>query len=345
MRQKSFALVVGFLVLLAGGAVAVFAYDNSRKDTIAQGVRVAGVDVGGLKAAEARARLGRELLGRLRRPVVVHTKARRYVLTAKQARVGTDVEATVDEALSRSREGNLLTRTYRDLTGGRVNAELQPEVVFSTRAVRRLVAKIGRDVDRPVVEADASFGPSGPRLQEGRPGRKLARVRLRRAINDALAAPDTSRRVRAYATTVKPKRTTAEVAARYPAVLVVDRANFRLRLYKRLKLVKTYTVAVGQAGLETPAGLYHIQNKAVNPTWQVPNSDWAGADAGKVVPPGPDNPLKARWMGIFAGAGIHGTDQTYSLGSAASHGCVRMAIPDVIELYEQTPVGAPVYIA
>jgi lipoprotein-anchoring transpeptidase ErfK/SrfK len=63
-----------------------------------------------------------------------------------------------------------------------------------------------------------------------------------------------------------------------------------------------------------------------------------------VVPPGPDNPLKARWMGFLGGAGIHGTDDVGSLGGAASHGCVRMSIPDVIELYERVDVGTPVYI-
>ena len=74
----------------------------------------------------------------------------------------------------------------------------------------------------------------------------------------------------------------------------------------------------------------------------MPHSAWAGDLAGTVVPGGaPDNPLKARWLGIFDGAGIHGTDETYSLGHAASHGCIRMAIPDVIELYDQVPVGAP----
>jgi lipoprotein-anchoring transpeptidase ErfK/SrfK len=84
----------------------------------------------------------------------------------------------------------------------------------------------------------------------------------------------------------------------------------------------------------------------VNPAWSVPNSDWAGSLAGTVVPGGvPENPLKARWLGIYDGAGIHGTDQTYTLGTAASHGCVRMAIPDVIELYDRVPVGAPIYIA
>ncbi|MEA2146415.1 MAG: L,D-transpeptidase ErfK/SrfK, partial [Solirubrobacteraceae bacterium] len=54
--------------------------------------------------------------------------------------------------------------------------------------------------------------------------------------------------------------------------------------------------------------------------------------------------IKARWMGIYNGAGIHGTEELSSLGSAASHGCIRMAIPDVIKLYSQTPLGTPVYI-
>jgi lipoprotein-anchoring transpeptidase ErfK/SrfK len=49
-------------------------------------------------------------------------------------------------------------------------------------------------------------------------------------------------------------------------------------------------------------------------------------------------------MGIYNGAGIHGTDATYSLGTAASHGCIRMSIPDVEELYDQVDVGTPVYI-
>jgi lipoprotein-anchoring transpeptidase ErfK/SrfK len=98
-------------------------------------------------------------------------------------------------------------------------------------------------------------------------------------------------------------------------------------------------------GLETPAGLYKIQDKQVNPSWHVPNSPWAGKLAGKVIPPGPDDPIKARWMGFNGGAGIHGTAEVGSLGSAASHGCVRMAIPDVEELYDQVDVGTPVYVA
>jgi lipoprotein-anchoring transpeptidase ErfK/SrfK len=96
--------------------------------------------------------------------------------------------------------------------------------------------------------------------------------------------------------------------------------------------------------MDTPAGLYNIANKAVDPAWHVPNSDWAGSLAGQSIPPGPSNPLKARWMGIFEGAGIHGTEDTGSLGTAASHGCVRMAVDDVIDLFDQVEVGTPIYI-
>ncbi len=63
-----------------------------------------------------------------------------------------------------------------------------------------------------------------------------------------------------------------------------------------------------------------------------------------MIPPGPADPIKARWIGIFDGAGIHGTDELSSLGSAASHGCVRMSIPDVIDLYNRVQVGDPIYV-
>ena len=58
----------------------------------------------------------------------------------------------------------------------------------------------------------------------------------------------------------------------------------------------------------------------------------------------PDNPLKARWMGVDGSIGIHGTGEPWSIGSRASHGCIRMAVPDVIELFKRVPVGTPVLI-
>ncbi|TMK75144.1 MAG: L,D-transpeptidase, partial [Actinobacteria bacterium] len=152
------------------------------------------------------------------------------------------------------------------------------------------------------------------------------------------------RKIQAPVQKTKPDVTTGELAQKYPVYLTIDRGAFQLRLWKNLQLVKTYPIAVGMQGLETPAGTYTIDDKQVNPSWHVPNDAWAGSLAGQVIPPGPEDPIKARWMGFFNGAGIHGTDETSSIGSAASHGCIRMLIPDVIELYDQVPLGTPIYI-
>ena len=99
-------------------------------------------------------------------------------------------------------------------------------------------------------------------------------------------------------------------------MIVVNRGQFRLRLFKDLKPTQTFGIAVGQVGLETPAGQYTIANKAINPAWHVPNSAWAGKLAGKVIAgDDPTNPIKARWLGIFDGVGIHGTSDDASIGS------------------------------
>ena len=159
------------------------------------------------------------------------------------------------------------------------------------------------------------------------------------------AAPG-SRLVRAELSKTAPKVTTARLAQRYTTILAVDRTHFRISLFKHLKRVQTYPIAVGQVGLETPAGQYTIQNKAVNPAWHVPNSAWAGSLAGQVIPGGaPNNPIKARWLGVYDGVGVHGTSDRGSIGSNASHGCIRMLIEDVEKLYDEVPVGTPIFIA
>ena len=344
MRQKSFILVAAFVLLLVAGAVGAYAYDSSREDVIADGVTVAGLDVGGLRVSAARGLVRRELADSLERPVVVRHGKRRFKLSAAKARVRADVGGMVDEAVQASRDGNVLTRVYRDLAGGRERAPVPARVTYSRRAVAALVTRVGRALDRPAQDASVEF-PSLNQVREKKGLQVRARV-LRRRVEQALAVPDAVRSIAAPTRILKPKVTQAQLADRYPVVLVAERSAFQLKLYRRLQLAKSYTVAVGALGFSTPAGLYHIQNKAVNPAWSVPKAAWAGSLAGTVVPGGtPENPLKARWLGIFDGAGIHGTDQTYSLGHAASHGCIRMAIPDVIELYDQVPVGAPIYIA
>jgi lipoprotein-anchoring transpeptidase ErfK/SrfK len=267
-------------------------------------------------------------------------------MSAREAQVAVDVNGLVDAALQRSRSGSIVSRVWRDITGSRVNAEIPARVHYSKAAVAKFVAKIGADVARPAKNAELKFTGDGVTKVAEQRGRRLKDDLLRGQIEAALARPGARRSFAAHAQPIKPGITADTLAERNPVVITINRATFRLRLFENLKLTKTYKIAVGQVGLETPAGLYHIQDKQTNPAWHVPNSDWAGKLAGKVIPPGdPGNPIKARWMGIYNGAGIHGTDAIGSLGTAASHGCIRMAIPDVIELYGHVTVGAPVFIA
>jgi lipoprotein-anchoring transpeptidase ErfK/SrfK len=250
----------------------------------------------------------------------------------------------VDQALEASREGGLPSRLWRYATGGEVSEEIEPRIRYSEEALGELINTVAAEVNRDPV--DASVEASGTSISpvQSQNGISVKTEELRAELEQAVQDP-LARTVKASVERVEPEVTTDELAEQYPVYLTVDRSNFQLHLYEDLKLTKTYTVAIGAIGFDTPAGLYHIQNKAVDPAWSVPEADWAGDLAGTVVPGGvPENPLKERWLGIFDGAGIHGTDDVGSLGSAASHGCVRMGIPDVIELYDQVPVGTPIYI-
>jgi lipoprotein-anchoring transpeptidase ErfK/SrfK len=336
------AAVAALAVVLVGGA---WAYDNSRQDTIAPGVKVAGVDVGGLSAAAAQKRLERRLLDPLRQPIVIRRGTRSWQLGAREAHIAADIQGSVDAAMQEGQDGSFLTRTWRSVTGGEVSADLPAGLTYNDHAVVRLIDRVRRSVDKPARDASVTFTGETVKPVADHPGRRVNAVSLHRDIRAAILSPTADREFVARAWKVTPKVTTAELGRKYPTLITVDRTGFRLTLFRNLKRVKTYTIAVGRAGLETPAGLYTIQDKQVNPSWHVPDSDWAGKLAGKVIPPGPDDPIKARWMGIFAGAGIHGTTDINSLGSAASHGCVRMSIHDVVDLYDRVSVGTPVYIA
>jgi lipoprotein-anchoring transpeptidase ErfK/SrfK len=346
MRRRSLAVAAAALVVMFVGTGGVLAYDHARRDTIAPGVRVNGIDMGGLTAAQAAKRLRTALVAPLTRPVRVAYHRHIFTLTTRTAAVGVDIHGSVERALARSREGNAFSRAWRSLHGSRLRTDIPAAVSWSRPGVRRLIARVQRRVDRPARDASLDF--SGGRVDPRREvnGRRLHARTLARDVERTLLDPGPRRPVRPVATVLRPKVTEDQLAARYPAVIFVNRNAFTLTLYTHLKPAKTYPIAVGMIGLETPAGLYHVQNKAIDPAWSVPNSPWAGSLAGQVIPGGaPNNPIKARWLGIFAGAGIHGTSEDGSIGSAASHGCIRMHIADVEELYPQVPVGAPVYIS
>jgi len=116
--------------------------------------------------------------------------------------------------------------------------------------------------------------------------------------------------------------------------LVISIPDRKVALIEDGRVVKVYPVAVGAASTPSPQGSFHISSRLLHPTWYQP---------GRVVPPGPANPLGTRWMGLgYKGYGIHGTNMPLSIGKAASHGCIRMRNRDVEELYALVQIGDPV---
>jgi len=342
MGRKSKIAVITVVLLAALAVGGAYLYDRSQEGQIAGGVTIDGVDVGGMTAEDAEAKLRRQLLRPLDRPLRAKFGEQTWKLSPAALKVRADVHGAVEEAVTASREGDIFTRFGRYVGGDEIELELSADLTYSHSAINKFVRKVADELDQE--PRDASVDPGADELEVvgSQPGRKVRDNRLERELRAAVVGSDRTVTVHVHET--KPEVTTSEVARRYPSYLTLDRGTFTLRLWEDLKLAKTYTVAVGQEGLETPEGLYEIQAREENPIWHVPESDWAGDLAGQTIPPGPSNPIKARWMAIYEGAGIHGTEETASLGSAASHGCVRMAIPDVEELYDYVEVGTPIFI-
>jgi lipoprotein-anchoring transpeptidase ErfK/SrfK len=338
-------IAIAVVVLIAGAVGAMFAWDASRDGAIANDVRVGPVDVGGMTRAQARAAITARLVKPLGEPLVIQAAGRLYPLTAREARITANVEAMVAAAVRRSRDGGVLARTWRAISGRGVGARIAPEIAYSDRAVQRLVDRVRVAVSRPARDAKVNFTAASLTIRPAQIGRTIDTTKLRADIRRALVTATGRRIVAAPVKHIEPKVTADKLADEYPIVVTVDRGGYRLSLFKDLKRVRVYPIAVGQAGLETPAGLYKIQNKAVNPAWHVPDSPWAGALAGTVIAGGtPQNPIKSRWLGIYDGVGVHGTDARGSIGTNASHGCIRMLVEDVEELYDEVPVGTPIFV-
>jgi lipoprotein-anchoring transpeptidase ErfK/SrfK len=307
--------------------------------TIAQGVKAGGVDLSGLTQAQAEARLTEVLTAPLSQDLVLGAAGVPFTLTMQAAKLKFDAHVTAQHALE--------AQPPPPPAGGGASAGVDVPLVLthSRLAVKAFVAQVARRAYHAPRDATLRITVRRMIVSHSRPGLRLASKRVAKQIDAALDAGPNVRRLHTALVPVKPKVTYKVLQRRYPRVITIDRDSFTLRLFRKLRVWKRYGIAVGMAGLETPAGTYHIQNKQVNPAWHVPTSAWAGSLAGQVIPGGaPDNPLKARWLGIANGVGIHGTAEDWSIGTRASHGCIRMHVSDVIDLYPRVPVGTAVLI-
>ncbi|MFN8109693.1 MAG: L,D-transpeptidase family protein [Thermoleophilia bacterium] len=290
---------------------------------IAPGVSIAGVDVSGLSRADAVAKVTAEAIAPRQAPLPIVIRGLRSTVTP--SRVG--YTALVDRAVL----GAL--NVGRTQPPGPVEIPVTQKV--NLRKLRSSLAWHARASRIAPRDTAVHYADGRVVITRSRVGVDLdlaaATTQVQRAITsgarEALTLPLTR---------------VAPAVVRVPTTVFIDRGRFRL-VVVRSSGIRTFPVAVGMPAYPTPTGTFHIVQKQRNPTWYPPDSRWA-AGLGP-VPPGIGNPLGTRWMGLSApGVGIHGTPASYSIGSRASHGCIRMYIRDAERVYDMVEVGTPVTI-
>jgi L,D-transpeptidase-like protein/putative peptidoglycan binding protein len=305
-------------VLVIAALAPVLSGDAAPPVLIPPGVTLAGMPVGGMSNEQAQA----ALLPAFAKPVRLAYGDRRWRIVPARFGAKVTISEGVAEAL---------------LAPADSAVALTPEV--DEQEVRTFVRALDKRVSYPAKDAELK-GLKGlrPQFTPDRPGVRVLRQLTAQRIVRALQSPQI-RRIRVATKVVEPERT----VLRFGPVIVIRRGANELRYYQGAKLVRKFGVATGQAIYPTPTGTFSIVDMQLNPWWRPPDSDWAkGLDP---IPPGPGNPLGTRWMGLSApGVGIHGTPDDTSIGYSASHGCIRMHIPDAEWLFHHVKLGTPVVI-
>ena len=284
--------------------------------TLAEGVRVGGVPVGGLTPPQARA----AIVNWFATPLPV-----RYANLVFAANSTKLAAPNVIRAVERAKAAPPFARV--------------PLVVVTRRSkIRAYVAALARRIDRAPVDSVLFLRNRRPFATKEKPGRRLLRTAAERAIARSLTQ-NARARVELRAAAVAPRVTRRS----FGPVVVIQRGANRLNLYRGTRAWRVFGIATGTRAYPTPLGRFQIVVMWKNPWWYPPNSPWAKGE--KPIPPGPGNPLGTRWMGISSpGVGIHGTPDAASIGYSASHGCIRMRIPDAEWLFDHVSIGTPVFI-
>jgi lipoprotein-anchoring transpeptidase ErfK/SrfK len=313
---RRLGLILCLIAVCALGAGVAAARADTPPPTIADGVYIGSIAVGGLTGQAATA----AVKGAYYAPLEVRVRHVPFTIRTNHFHVLVDVTTAVQTALAAAADTTVpLTPTF------------DPSLVqtwVATLAAKTQVAPVAGSV---VLRRDR------PQLTHARPGHALQKMATQALLRQAILDGD-------HSPISAPLRTLAAPAAKATPIIVIHRGLNRLVLFNGTRYVRSFPVATGQAIYPTPLGHFQIVVKELNPWWYPPTQD-AWAKGLKPVPPGPGNPLGTRWMGLSApGVGIHGTDEPWSIGHSESHGCIRMQVPNAEWLYSRVRVGTQVFI-
>jgi hypothetical protein len=332
-----FSILAMLVVLGASGiSVAAIQYARHYDGKIMPGATIAGVDVGGLSKAEALAKVRAAVRPELQRDFKIWWQSKRWSATPAEMGARSDARRAVEEALFASANASFVDKVRMRL-GGDLEFERGVAIRYPKGGVEGFVQGLASSLDQEPVDAHIDYSDTWVTVVPDELGREVnvdaSTSKLLHALRNG--ATSTGLEVR----TKKPEVTEDQ----FDKVLLLHIGENKLYLYENGKITHTYTVATGQSAYPTPQGEFEVVNKRYMPTWVNPAPEGWGSDMPASIPPGPGNPLGVRAIDWSAsGIRFHSTSDLGSIGHNASHGCVRMTAPDVIELYDIVDIGTPI---
>jgi len=321
-RHKLIAVVLVALLLVLP-VFPAFAVDG--EPTITAAVTAAGTPLQGKTALEAREIIAGAFGISMFESLPVVAGGRVFPLDADSA-LSLDVTASVDAAFAAT-EATALVPVY----------------VVNAPAVTAFVTTLANKVDRAAVNSRRIVSHRALKISAASYGAKTDRTSAATMITAALvseASGSGAATVTVPVSVVRPKITRGNIGK----TIIVVLGQFRVRLYSGGKLERSYACAIGMRAHPTPRGVFKVISKSSAPTWRNPYSSWSRSMPA-FIRPGYYNPLGLRALYLNAsGIRIHGTAKTYSMGHAASHGCIRLTNHNVVDIYPRVKVGTPVYI-
>ncbi len=326
------------LLSLSAGFAWSVVDDYTAREIVPQGVSVEGHELGGLTREQAREVVESSIAAPLFEPVVVTFEGRTFELDPKDS-LSIDVDAMLEEAFNPKTGATVAERAYRRIADISVPVEIEPKLAVAGDSLIDWLGDVASQIDTPSVDATFTITEDYEPVMRGSAIGYSTDIAAAEGLVTA-ALLNGGKSVTLPVNVVEPAIAEEDLGT----TLLVKRSERRVYLYRGLTLEKSYGIAVGTPSFPTPRGDWEITLKRYRPTWSNPGSAWA-ADMPASIPPGPSNPLGTRAINISAsGIRFHGTTADWSIGRAASHGCMRMHRSDVEDLYERVEVGDRVLI-
>jgi lipoprotein-anchoring transpeptidase ErfK/SrfK len=325
--------------LVGASGVAATARVHDGADRMLKGMRIDGVSVSGMTRRQALAVVQRDAARKLQNPVTVVANDRRFIVTPAQLGRVAELSETVDRALRGGRLPWIAKLWYR-VSGQSTNHDFPMLYNDNSAQVASFVASVAGRADRTMQNAAIVLSNGRLDVRHARSGWSLDQPAGRSMVASALAAGHATS-VTMPAEVMLPRVTDSQAGA----TITIDKSSNQLTLYNGLEVVKRYPVATAKSGFTTPSGTWKVVDKIVNPSWTNPAPNGWGAGMPLVIPPGPGNPLGTRALRLNSpGILIHGTFEAGSVGTYASHGCIRMSIADSVDLFQRVQVGTKVLV-